>query len=47
MRDLLRLARLDAGQETLERATCSIASLVASVRHDMDAQLDAHAAGRA
>ena len=39
VRDLLRLARLDAGQETLERVDCSVAALVAGVEHDMEAQL--------
>ena len=39
--DLLRLARLDAGQEALERANCSIASVVTSVEHDMEPQLQA------
>ena len=31
VRDLLRLARLDAGQETLERAACSVAAIVSGV----------------
>ena len=35
VRDLLRLARLDAGQETLERVDCSLAALVGGVEHDM------------
>ncbi len=34
VRDLLRLARLDAGQETLERAGCSIAEIIAAVTDD-------------
>jgi two-component system phosphate regulon sensor histidine kinase PhoR len=38
--DLLRLARLDAGQETLERVACSVQAIVAAVDHDMRAQLD-------
>jgi two-component system phosphate regulon sensor histidine kinase PhoR len=38
--DLLRLARLDAGQETLERVACSVQAVVAAVDHDMRAQLD-------
>ncbi len=39
--DLLRLARLDAGQEALERVTCSISSVVTSVEHDMEPLLHA------
>jgi len=35
VRDLLRLARLDAGQERLERETCSVASLVQAVESDL------------
>jgi two-component system phosphate regulon sensor histidine kinase PhoR len=38
--DLLRLARLDAGQEPLDRHTGSIASLVSAVEHDLHAQLE-------
>jgi two-component system phosphate regulon sensor histidine kinase PhoR len=41
VRDLLRLARLDAGQETLERAECHPAALVQAVAHDMQDQIDA------
>jgi two-component system phosphate regulon sensor histidine kinase PhoR len=41
VRDLLRLARLDAGQESIERAECSVAPLVSGVEHDMQAQLSA------
>jgi two-component system, OmpR family, phosphate regulon sensor histidine kinase PhoR len=41
VRDLLRLARLDAGQETLERSVCSVGQLVSGVEHDMQAQVDA------
>jgi two-component system phosphate regulon sensor histidine kinase PhoR len=41
VRDLLRLARLDAGQEPLDRTTCAVASIVAAVEHDMQAQLTA------
>jgi two-component system phosphate regulon sensor histidine kinase PhoR len=40
VRDLLRLARLDAGQETLERATCALEPIVASIGHEMQQQLD-------
>ena len=35
VRDLLRLARLDAGQERLDRAPCSIAALVQAVETDL------------
>ncbi len=38
--DLLRLARLDAGQEALEAADCPVAGLVESVTRDMQARLD-------
>ncbi len=40
VRDLLRLARLDAGQESLERAECNLATLVAGVAHDLEPALD-------
>ncbi|MGE5836111.1 MAG: ATP-binding protein, partial [Acidobacteriota bacterium] len=40
VRDLLRLARLDAGQEPLERADCHPAALVTAIAHDMQAQLE-------
>jgi two-component system phosphate regulon sensor histidine kinase PhoR len=40
VRDLLRLARLDAGQETLERSACSVAAIVSGVEHEMEAQLE-------
>jgi two-component system, OmpR family, phosphate regulon sensor histidine kinase PhoR len=36
VRDLLRLARLDAGQEPLARATCVVASVARGVEHDME-----------
>ncbi len=39
--DLLRLARLDAGQETLDRTRCSLAALVTAVEHDLKTNLDA------
>jgi two-component system, OmpR family, phosphate regulon sensor histidine kinase PhoR len=39
VRDLLRLARLDAGQEAIERATCSVGDLVSGVEHDLQALL--------
>jgi two-component system phosphate regulon sensor histidine kinase PhoR len=35
VRDLLRLARLDAGQEGLDRAPCSVAGLVQAVETDL------------
>jgi two-component system phosphate regulon sensor histidine kinase PhoR len=41
VRDLLRLARLDAGQETLERAPCHPAAVVHAIARDMQDQLDA------
>jgi two-component system phosphate regulon sensor histidine kinase PhoR len=37
--DLLRLARLDARQEALDRADCAIAALVTAVEHDMQTLL--------
>jgi two-component system phosphate regulon sensor histidine kinase PhoR len=36
VRDLLRLARLDAGQESLDRAPCSVRALVRTVEHDIE-----------
>ncbi len=39
VRDLLRLARLDAGQETLDRTDCRLATLVAGVERDLESQL--------
>ena len=41
VRDLLRLARLDAGQETLEHISCSIASLFAGVETELAPAIDA------
>ena len=41
VRDLLRLARLDAGQEPLDRAECAIASVVSAVEHDLEPQFAA------
>ena len=41
VRDQLRLARLDAGQETLERLPCAIDSLFSTVAADMSADLEA------
>jgi two-component system phosphate regulon sensor histidine kinase PhoR len=41
VRDLLRLARLDAGQELLERAPASVAGIVAGVERDLEPQLAA------
>ena len=39
VRDLLRLARLDAGQETLALTRCNVAEVVEGVAHDLEAQL--------
>jgi two-component system phosphate regulon sensor histidine kinase PhoR len=39
VRDLLRLARLDAGQETIERNACSLAGLMSGVERDLADQL--------
>ena len=41
VRDLLRLARLDAGQEALDRTDVRIASLVTAVEHEMQSSLAA------
>ena len=41
VRDLLRLARLDAGQETLERVDCNLAALVGAVGHDLESSIEA------
>jgi two-component system, OmpR family, phosphate regulon sensor histidine kinase PhoR len=41
VRDLLRLARLDAGQEPLDRAACQVAALFAGVAADAGPDLDA------
>jgi two-component system phosphate regulon sensor histidine kinase PhoR len=41
VRDLLRLARLDAGQETIMRTECRLESVILGVRRDMEAPLDA------
>jgi two-component system phosphate regulon sensor histidine kinase PhoR len=43
VKDLLRLARLDAGQETLEVAPCDIRSLAQHVIGDLATVLEAHA----
>jgi two-component system phosphate regulon sensor histidine kinase PhoR len=40
VRDLLRLARLDAGQEPLDRADCAIDSLFHAVVADVSSELD-------
>ncbi|PWT85777.1 MAG: hypothetical protein C5B57_02275 [Blastocatellia bacterium] len=40
VKDLLRLARLDAGQETLERADCDVGSLVHAVSADLGSMLE-------
>jgi two-component system phosphate regulon sensor histidine kinase PhoR len=41
VRDLLRLARLDAGQEVVERIPCSVESLFTAVEGDLEDTLDA------
>ncbi len=41
VRDLLRLARLDAGQETLERLACSVESLFTGVETELTPALEA------
>jgi two-component system phosphate regulon sensor histidine kinase PhoR len=41
VRDLLRLARLDAGQERIDRVACSVAALVQSVETDLSRVLAA------
>ena len=41
VRDLLRLARLDAGQEPLDRADCAIDSLFHAVVADVSSEVDA------
>ena len=41
VRDLLRLARLDAGQEQREHVACSVDSLVAGVEADLAAPIEA------
>jgi two-component system phosphate regulon sensor histidine kinase PhoR len=39
VRDLLRLARLDAGQESLERTECQLSPVIAGVERDLETQL--------
>ena len=41
VRDLLRLARLDAGQEPLDKAACAIDSLFAAVIADVSSEIEA------
>ncbi len=41
VKDLLRLARLDAGQETLELVSCDVRALIASVVSDVGPALEA------
>jgi two-component system, OmpR family, phosphate regulon sensor histidine kinase PhoR len=36
VQDLLRLARLDAGQETVERAPCDVEALLKGIAHDFE-----------
>ncbi|HXG56540.1 MAG TPA: ATP-binding protein [Vicinamibacterales bacterium] len=40
VRDLLRLARLDAGQEILERVPCQISALVTGVETDLETTIE-------
>jgi two-component system phosphate regulon sensor histidine kinase PhoR len=40
VKDLLRLARLDAGQETSDRTSCSVVSILSAVEHDLQSRLD-------
>src|SRR5206468_10543062 len=42
VRDLLRLARLDAGQETLDLAPCDVRNLIQGVISDLGPMLDEH-----
>lgn len=39
VRDLLRLARLEGGQDTVERTRVTVAGLVSSVEHDLESAL--------
>jgi signal transduction histidine kinase len=41
VRDLLRLARLDAGQEPLDRISCAVDSLFSAVIADVSSELEA------
>jgi two-component system, OmpR family, phosphate regulon sensor histidine kinase PhoR len=41
VRDLLRLARLDAGQETIERVPVTLSGLITAVEHDLQSVLEA------
>jgi two-component system, OmpR family, phosphate regulon sensor histidine kinase PhoR len=41
VRDLLRLARLDSGQETFERHSCTLGSLIDGVVNDLSSALEA------
>lgn len=40
VRDLLRLARLDAGQESIERGVCATASLLSGAEHDLQSLIE-------
>jgi len=40
VQDLLKLARLDAGQETLERVECSVAGIVQAIERDLQGTLN-------
>ena len=46
VKDLLRLTRLDAGQEPLERAPCAVEALFGGVVNELEPLLDTRAAGR-
>ena len=39
VKDLLRLARLDAGQEVLEQLSCPVQAIIGGVEHDLEAKL--------
>lgn len=41
VRDLLRLARLDAGQESIAKVACHLDTLIASVSRDLQTQIEA------
>jgi signal transduction histidine kinase len=41
--DLLRLARLDAGQEPAERVSCDLASLITGVENDLESTVESRA----
>jgi two-component system phosphate regulon sensor histidine kinase PhoR len=41
VKDLLRLARLDAGQEPVERLPCAVSAIIGAVEHDLEGRLAA------